>query len=252
MEASLLIILWIAVELAAIFLVASICLLVKYRRCEAGRLRLEKTLNALDAQAGRNQLESLEARLNPHLFKNVLNSIQSHAFQTYYSLDKLANVLDYILYESKHPFVSVREEVSFALNLIEINKIKLSPLFNLRVRVDLADDDPLFLQNLLAPLITVDLIENAFKHADFHSADSFITIGFGFRAGVFVLNVSNKISGKQPMDKPYAGLGSATLEKRLDLIYKGCYELERTKGEEVYDVSLKIRLNEHKAQMLAY
>ncbi|WP_449398940.1 histidine kinase [Chryseobacterium wanjuense] len=67
--------------------------------------------------------------MNPHLFKNILNSVQSHAYQTYMSLDKLANVLDYILYESNNKFVSPKEELNFALSLIEINKIKVNPLF---------------------------------------------------------------------------------------------------------------------------
>src|SRR5690554_2591513 len=39
-------------------------------------------------------------KLDPHLLKNALNAIQSHAYQSYHALDKLSNILDYILYES--------------------------------------------------------------------------------------------------------------------------------------------------------
>ena len=80
------------------------------------------------------ELEDLKYKINPHLFKNILNSIQSHAYQTYFSLDKLSNVLDYILYETDKRFVSVKEELHFALNLIEINKLKLSPLFDIKIK----------------------------------------------------------------------------------------------------------------------
>ena len=55
----------------------------------------------MESQFNQVQLENLDSRLNPHLFKNILNSVQSHAYQTYFALDKLANVLDYILYESR-------------------------------------------------------------------------------------------------------------------------------------------------------
>ncbi|MCR5862007.1 histidine kinase [Flavobacterium sp. J372] len=97
------------------------------RQLESRFVEMENRMNTL-------QLQTLEARLNPHLFKNILNSIQSHAYQTYFAMDKLSNVLDYILYESQNRFVSPREEIDFALNLIEINKIKISPLFSITVK----------------------------------------------------------------------------------------------------------------------
>ena len=124
------------------------------------------------------QLEKLESKLNPHLFKNILNSIQSHAYQTYFALDKLANVLDYILYDSRKKYVTPKEEIEFALNLIEINKIKISPLFELKVKTKINESEQLYEQKLLTPLISIDLIENAFKHADLQSPDAFISIVF--------------------------------------------------------------------------
>src|ERR1700754_3730028 len=65
-----------------------------------------------------SELKALRYKLNPHLFKNALNSIQSHAYQTYYSMDKLSGVLDYILYDSDQPLVSLSDEMEFAANFI--------------------------------------------------------------------------------------------------------------------------------------
>ena len=211
---------------------------------EAKYIELERKVNNL-------QLENLESKLNPHLFKNVLNTIQSHAYQTYFALDKLANVLDYILYESRRKFVTPKEEIEFAHSLIEINKIKLSPLFELKVKSKINETEPLYNQELLAPLISVDLIENAFKHADIHSPEAFIAITFGFSENTFSLNVSNKISGKSTLTKTYSGIGAQTLEQRLRIIYKDNYKLERFSEGEVYHAHLKINLLEYKAKMLA-
>jgi LytS/YehU family sensor histidine kinase len=205
----------------------------------------------LELQVNNLQLESLEAKLNPHLFKNVLNSIQSHAYQTYFALDKLANVLDYILYESRRKFVSPKEEIEFAASLIEINKIKLSPLFELKVKSKIDETDPLYSQELLAPLISVDLIENAFKHADFHRPEAFLSIMFGFKEGTFDLSVSNKISGKTPLNKMNSGIGAQTLEQRLLIIYKENFKLERFADGDVYHAHLKINLHDFKTKMLA-
>lgn len=204
--------------------------------------KLEKNINSL-------RLEAIESRLNPHLFKNILNSIQSHAYQTYFALDKLANVLDYILYESRNKFVTPKEEIEFAFNLIEINKIKISPLFELKVKTKVDEEDPFYTQELLAPLISIDLIENAFKHADLQSADAFISIVFEFHDHAFFLTVSNKVSPKSPVKKEKSGIGSDTLEQRLHIIYKDNFKLDRFTEDDVYVAHLKIDLLEYKTKV---
>ena len=220
---------------------------------------VHKTRKRLDHQASlikdfqqaqsNDQLRLIESKLNPHLFKNILNSIQSHAYQTYFALDKLANVLDYILYDSRNRNVTPKEEIRFALDLIEINKIKLSPLFELQVKLKINEADPLYTQKLLAPLISVDLIENAFKHADLQSQESYIKIIFEFDKGVFGLTVSNKISIKTPLQKDRGGIGSETFEQRLKLIYPDHYHLNRVRQDDQYIAHLKINLHEYKNQM---
>ena len=77
---------------------------------------LEDNYKAIEAKLDNVKLEHIETKLNPHLFKNILNSVQSHAYQTYISLDKLANILDYILYESSNKFVSTKEELDFLMS----------------------------------------------------------------------------------------------------------------------------------------
>jgi len=228
-----------------------IYLIVRVVKSEKRKNNLELKYNELERKVNNLQLENLESKLNPHLFKNVLNTIQSHAYQTYFALDKLANVLDYILYESRRKFVTPREEIEFAFSLIEINKIKLSPLFELKVKSKINETEPLYNQELLAPLISVDLIENAFTHADIHSPEAFIAITFGFSENTFSLNVSNKISGKSTLNKTHSGIGAQTLEQRLRIIYKDNYKLERFSEGEVYHAHLKINLLEYKAKMLA-
>lgn len=196
------------------------------------------------------QLENIESRLNPHLFKNILNSVQSHAYQTYFALNKLANVLDYMLYDSRKPFVTPKQEVDFALNLIEINKIKLSPLFDLKVKLKINENEPLYHQQVMAPFISTDLIENAFKHADLQSTGAFISIIFEFNDNTFSLTVANKISAKAPIKKENSGFGARALEERLKIVYESHYKLDRFTEENVYIAHLKINLLEFKAKML--
>lgn len=222
------------------------------RMCKAEKVKqvLETRFVELENKTNTLHLQTLEAKLNPHLFKNILNSIQSHAYQTYFAMDKLSNVLDYILYESQNRFVSPREEIEFAFNLIEINKIKISPLFSITIKKKIDETDALYDQKILAPLISIDLIENAFKHADLQSPDAFITVLVEFKDSQFSMMVSNKISPKSAFLKEHSGIGSATLEQRLKIIYNGCFKLERYVEEDIYIAKLKIDLLEHKNQML--
>lgn len=234
----------------AVALITIITLVLRLKKSGKIRSELQNRYLDMESKVSTLQLQTLEGRLNPHLFKNILNSIQSHAYQTYFAMDKLSNVLDYILYESQNRFVSPKEEIEFALNLIEINKIKVSPLFSLSIKKRIDEQDPLYEQKILAPLISIDLIENAFKHADLQSPDAFISVVIEFRDNNFSITVSNKISGKTAFLKEHSGIGTTTLEQRLRIIYKSCFKLERYVEEDVYVAQLKINLLEHKNQML--
>ena len=240
------IILYVALGLC---LLVMLWLIYKMQHMRKEKKDLETRYVELESKVNPLQLQTLEARLNPHLFKNILNSIQSHAYQTYFAMDKLSNVLDYILYESQNRFVSPDEEIEFAFNLIEINKIKLSPLFSINIKKKIDEQDVLYNEKIMAPLISIDLIENAFKHADLQSPDAFISVSVEFKDGKFSMVVSNKISKKTAFLKEHSGIGAATLEQRLKIIYKDNYKLERYTEEDIYIAKLKIDLLEYKNQM---
>lgn len=239
----------ISIIIGIIFLV--IYLIVRLQQSERKKKELENQFKELETKLNNIQLETIESRLNPHLFKNILNSIQAHAYQTYFAIDKLANVLDYLLYDSHKKYVTPKEEIEFAMSLIEINKIKLSPLFELKIKLKIHENEPLYTQNVLAPLISIELIENAFKHADLQSPDAFISVTFSFCDSIFALTVANKISSKAPMKKENSGIGEKSMEQRLKIIYGENYKLEKFIEENCYVAHLKINLLEHKAKMLA-
>lgn len=226
-------------------------LLFKLNSLNKQKDKLQSDYKVLENKINSVELEDLKYKINPHLFKNILNSIQSHAYQTYFSLDKLSNVLDYILYETDKRFVSVKEELHFALNLIEINKLKLSPLFDIKIKNKIHEDHPLYDQDLLAPMISVDLIENAFKHADLQSGDSFISITFELKDDYFALTVANKVSAKPVLKKSNSGVGKESTKKRLDIIYKECYTLEQFVENDVFISHLKLNLLDYKAKVFA-
>jgi LytS/YehU family sensor histidine kinase len=241
---------YLSIGLLLIAIAIIVYLIVRLKKSFQENKSIETKYQEMIGKYHQVQLENIESRLNPHLFKNILNSVQSHAYQTYFALNKLANVLDYMLYESRKPFVTPKQEVDFALNLIEINKIKLSPLFDLKVKLKVNENEPLYHQKVMAPFISTDLIENAFKHADLQSPGAFISIIFEFNDNTFSLTVANKISVKAPIKKENSGFGAEALEERLKIVYENHYKLDRFIEENVYIAHLKINLLEFKTKML--
>lgn len=197
------------------------------------------------------ELERINFKLNPHLFRNTLNSIQSHAYQTYHALDKLSEVLDYILYESDKNLVSIKDEIEFLLNFVEINRVKVSPLFDIRIKNSIDPQNEYYSRKLLTPLITVDLVENAFKHADLRSADAFISIHFEIKQDQFCLTIANKISGGPALTKEKGGFGRNSLETRLQALYAGRHSLRQSVENQVYIAQLKINLIDQPIEMPA-
>ncbi len=235
------IVLIVLVVLLLLALVKSVQYYLSRKTLEQINLSLKKEKELLQHKIQAMEVENSTFRLNPHLFKNTLNSIQGYAYRTHYALEKLGGVLDYILYDSNALYVSIQDELEFAHNFIELNKIKLSPLFDLTVSVSAEESNPFFTERIMAPLTTAHLIENAFKHGDLQSPDAFISIVYVLTEKEFKLIVSNKIN-KTPMFSQRSGIGKESMEKRLEMLYGSACRLEYSVDAEIYTARLTLDL----------
>lgn len=227
----------------ALLLITCVYFFLQLKKSKKALSDINKNTSYLEKKYEKLEIEQMNDKLNPHLFKNILNSIQSHAYQSYYTINKLSDVLDYVLYKSPNQKVSPRIEIDFIKNLIEINKIKLSPIFDLRTKI-MIDEKDLFLEKkVVAPLLFIDLVENAFKHADIFSEDGFISIFIELRDSIFSIQITNKISKKTQFKKQNSGIGTQNLESRLSKFYGSNYKLSRKQDDLIYGVSLKIYLS---------
>lgn len=186
---------------------------------------LRSSMRASSERLQRLELENTTHRLNPHLFKNTLNTVQSFAYRTNWALERLGRLFDFMLYDSQTGAVSLEEELAFLQDLIELNKLRLGPLFDLRVRIHVDATDLLYRERLIAPLITAPFLENAFKHGDLDSDHGFVHIEVHLMDGQLHYEVANRSRAEDDAGQRKGGVGKPALEHRMQAMYPGRHHL---------------------------
>lgn len=128
-----------------------------------------------------SELQLLRNQINPHFLFNSLNSLNSLIYsdsdRASKMLVELSDFMRYSIHSSNQQFVSVSEEIKYAQNYINIEKIRFGNALDVRIEVCETCHDAFMPAMLIQPLI-----ENAVKHGL-----------YGCLKGVFIrLNVSAK------------------------------------------------------------
>jgi two-component system, LytTR family, sensor kinase len=216
---------------------------VKHEELGKKLLASQETSNNLLNKLNEKKLESLKFTLNPHSFKNTLDSIQHVAKSTLSSVENLSVILDYMLYETKDRTIAVSKEIDFAKKYFSLYKLKVNPVVSAKFNVDSRFLEAEFSHLKIAPLVTAHFIENAFKHGDTENDESFIDLSLELLPpNSIVYSVRNKIkSYTRSTDK--GGIGNSNFKERLELLYPDLYHLDSKVEDGVFSSNLKITLN---------
>lgn len=225
-------------ELYVITFVASIKLTIDWLR-ESGRVaRLQK-------EQLETELKFLRAQISPHFFFNTLNNIYSLSLEKSdkapETIIKLSDLMRYVLYETKNRNQSLRKEIVFIKNYLDLEKIRYNE--NLQLDLEVTGDPK---GKKIAPMLLVHFIENAFKHgANKNIGKVKIDIKIRIKEEFLYFRISNtkpKIHG-QNLKKHSGGIGLPNVEKRLKLRYgEAEYKLDIHEESEEYIVNLKLKL----------
>lgn len=165
------------------------------------------------------ELINLRQQINPHFFFNTLNNIYAlieiSSEKAQNTVLELSKLMRYVLYDNSNNFVPVYKEMDFIKNYIELMRIRLTD--NIDVRIDIRI--PPMIDKVIAPMIFISLIENAFKHGVSHSQASFIHIDFHHVEDRIVCLIRNSYFPKDESDKSGSGIGLDNLRRRLDILY---------------------------------
>jgi len=196
----------------------------------------KKALENLNLNA---EVNFLKSQINPHFLFNTLNSIYAQAHsrsdKTEFSILKLSELLRYVLYDSGERKVDLAKDIQYLNNYIDLQKIRLSS--KVTVKYDVSGN---LHGHMIAPLLLISFIENAFKHGVSYSQASVINITIRVFEKTLTLVVDNPIVERNSFDT--GGLGLKNVTRRLELLYPGKYQLDIRKDELQYSVNLKLKL----------
>ncbi|MDD7913690.1 sensor histidine kinase [Polaribacter ponticola] len=182
----------------------------------------------------------LRAQINPHFFFNTLNNLYAltikNSKQAPEVILKLSDMMRYTIYEGEKEKVKIADEIEYLKNYIELHKIRYKKsveiIFNHTIDTNLT----------IAPLLYINLLENAFKHGiDSLSENAYIHINLYEKDNAIYFDIENNFDAKEKSE--LSGIGLKNLKKRLSLLYKNNHEIKTNITQNIYKTTLKISKN---------
>lgn len=197
----------------------------------------------LEQENIKSALTLLKAQINPHFFFNTLNNIYSYTLSdgdvARTAITNLSKMMRYVLYDTECGLTTLTKEIAFISDYIELMKLRLST----KTKIDY--DVPTQINGqMIAPMLFLPLIENAFKHGVSNITEGTITIKVFQNSNSVVLTVTNPYyEVKRSNEDKSNGIGLLNTTKRLELLYPGKYTLiTGTINKSLYEAKLTLIL----------
>ncbi len=194
---------------------------------------------SLEKERSAAELALLRSQINPHFLFNAINDIYSLSYhksdQAPVALLKLSEILRYALHESKTEFTSLKQEIKYLENVIELQRISAKG----EIYVDFVVEGDINKQRIPSLLLIV-FVENAFKHGIVNQPDYPVRISLKATNKLITFSVTNNKSDHQK-DKT-GGIGLNNAKRRLALLATGKYDLAMDDTDTHYSVKLTLEV----------
>lgn len=208
----------------------------------------QREVEELRATVQENELRFLKSQINPHFLFNNLNNLYSYAIEnspkTPTIILELSSVLRYMLYDCREEFVSLAKEIEHLEHFTRLNELQIEERGEVRFQASTVPST-----YVIAPLILIVFIENAFKHSQASQSEG-IQIDISVEvsgSGALRFNCRNNFQPIANNENLSKGIGLENVRRRLQLTYPEAHELRIQEGEDQYEVELLIQLKKRKS-----
>ena len=184
------------------------------------------------------ELDFLKNQLSPHFLFNTLNNISAlitiDPKRAEESMAKLSKLLRITLYQTSDKTIALRDDIDILQKYADLERLRLDSNYDLQF--DIQVENPEF---QIAPLIAMPLVENAIKHSLNPDGKSFAHIFIKQEGDTLTISTENSNFPRKSKSNS-SGLGIATFQKRLELLYSSAYKYKTSVEDGVYKATLKI------------
>lgn len=206
-------------------------------------LQLQKDLGNTTAD-----LAFLRSQINPHFLFNTLNTLygtalQENASRTAEGVQRLGDMMRFMLHENNRRQIPLKRELEYLNNYIALQQLRIVTSKDISIETDIYSCS---YDHLIAPMLLVPFIENAYKHGIRLTAPSFIKINFYCDNKGIYLDVVNSLHPKRIQEgmPQYSGVGLQNVKERLQLTYADKYTLQIQEDDTAFTVHLHIQLTD--------
>ncbi|WP_199120880.1 sensor histidine kinase [Pedobacter sp. ASV28] len=198
----------------------------------------ERKVVKAESEKATAELSFLKAQINPHFLFNTLNNIYTlsiiNSEHTSESIMKLSNIMRYVTDDVTRDFVKLNDEIDCITDYISLQKMRLGNEANVDFKVS---GNPI--GKIIAPLILMTFIENAFKYGVTKKEQTVITIHLDITPQQINFYCKNKIHmHKSNLER--TGIGISNTLQRLTHLYANQHQLDIDREANFFIVKLAI------------
>lgn len=220
--------------------------LIKLSRSWFSVNELQRRLLQTEKEKVQIELKALRSQINPHFFFNTLNSIYSMSLEKDDRLPntvlQLSELMRYFLYESREELVPLGKELTVLKDYISLEQLRSGK--SLDLSVDIRGNTA---ELLIAPLLLITFVENAFKHgAKGETGKTFIHLALSVEGNALDFRLENNMGAAEEMPvNDHKGVGLENVSRRLQLLYPGRYQLRTGQEGNSFVVQLNLQMQHH-------
>ena len=229
-----------------ILTVIGLAAIIKLFRTRIQQVQREKQLVE---EKLRSELNYLRSQINPHFLFNTLNNIyvlaRKKSDEAPVAVMQLSKILRFMLYECSKPKISLADEIQLIEDYTTLEILRYGDRLSYRFTRDVDN-----MESVLAPLLLLPLVENAFKHgvSDMRE-NSVIDIHLTVSAGQLTCKVRNTHDNKDYQEGN--GIGLINLRRQLELLY-AIQTLSIVNNGNEYTATLTIDLNSFRENQMSH